>query len=104
MGEGLVEVPEILGLAVEAAVMADAEVPERERYCANPECGKPVGRSKQGRPGRVSGHCPSCGQFFSFEPLLEAGELVAGQYRILGPVGHGGRGWVYVGRDQRGDA
>ncbi len=100
VGAGLIEVPEIKGLAAEAAVIANPEVPERERYCSNADCAKPVGRAKGDRPGRVQGHCPHCGQFYSFEPLLHAGDLVAGQYEILGPVGHGGRGWVYVGRDR----
>ncbi len=100
VGGGLVEVPPIRGLPAEAAVLEEAVIPENERFCANPECQQPVGRSRQGRPGRRTGHCPRCGQWFSFEATLQKGDLIGGQYEILGPIGHGGRGWVYVGRDR----
>ena len=31
------------------AVLADPQVPESKRFCAN--CGSPVGRGRDGRPG-----------------------------------------------------
>ena len=90
------------------AVMTEAEiagvlgdVPEDERFCNS--CGKPVGRSTAGQEGRVKGFCGHCRTPFDFvtnAPGLSAGELVAGQYEILGPLAHGGMGWVYVGRDR----
>ncbi|MEV4564311.1 tetratricopeptide repeat protein [Nonomuraea sp. NPDC049419] len=82
------------------AVMADPQVPEEKRYCANPACGKPVGRSREGRPGLTDGFCPHCRTQFSFTPKLAKGDLVAGQYRVLGCLAHGGLGWIYLASDE----
>lgn len=32
-------------------------------------------------------------------PTLSAGDLVAGQYEIAGPIAHGGLGWIYLAQD-----
>ncbi|MGW0807415.1 tetratricopeptide repeat protein [Nonomuraea sp. NPDC002799] len=82
------------------AVMGDPEVPEDKRFCANPMCGKPVGRSKSGRPGLTDGFCPHCRSQFSFTPKLDKDDLVAGQYRVLGCLAHGGLGWIYLAADE----
>ncbi|GAA4988144.1 serine/threonine-protein kinase [Nonomuraea thailandensis] len=82
------------------AVMADPEVPEDKRYCANPACAEPVGRSRDGRPGLTDGFCPHCRTQFSFTPKLDKGDLVAGQYRVLGCLAHGGLGWIYLASDE----
>ena len=66
-------------------------------------CGQPVGRSRPEAPdipGRAEGFCRNCGASFSFEPRLESGELVAGQYDVLGCLAHGGLGWIYLARDR----
>ncbi len=108
IGAGLVSVaPTTVGDPA-AAVMSDAEiqaelgiVAEEDRYCA--ACGKPVGRGRGAKPGRVKGFCGSCRTGFDFvtnEPSLATGELVAGQYEILGALAHGGMGWIYLGRDR----
>ena len=108
IGAGLVTVaPTQIGDPAQA-VMTDAEiasvlgeVPEDERFCSS--CGKAVGRSTGGQPGRVTGFCGSCRTPFDFitnAPGLSTGELVAGQYEILGPLAHGGLGWIYLGRDR----
>ncbi|MGP4096998.1 tetratricopeptide repeat protein [Nonomuraea sp. KM90] len=82
------------------AVMANPEVPEEKRYCANPACGQPVGRSREGRPGLTDGFCPHCRTQFSFTPKLGKDDLVAGQYRVLGCLAHGGLGWIYLASDE----
>ena len=70
---------------------------EHKRYCDR--CKRPVGRSTAARPGDTEGVCTHCGTVFSFAPQLEAGELVAGQYEVLGCLAHGGVGWIYLALD-----
>lgn len=78
--------------------MANPEVAEHRRFCAS--CDSPVGRGRNGRPGRTEGFCPQCGAAFSFTPRLSAGDVVAGQYEVLGCLAHGGLGWIYLARDR----
>jgi len=108
IGRGLVRVPPTpVGDPMQAVMSEDqvllvlGEVPEEERNCAS--CGRPVGRAVDDKSGRVKGFCGSCRTPFDFvtnEPVLRPGELVAGQYQILGPLAHGGMGWIYLGRDK----
>ncbi len=79
-------------------MLANPQVPENKRYCG--VCERPVGRSRDGRPGLPEGYCPNCGNRFSFTPKLVAGELVAGQYEVLGCMAHGGLGWLYLAMDR----
>ena len=80
-------------------MLADPHVPEGKRFCGAPGCGEPVGRAKDGRPGRTEGFCATCGHPYSFSPKLAAGDLVHGQYEVVGCLAHGGLGWVYLARD-----
>ena len=98
LGAGLVEVPPVLARDPAAAVLPDPKVPENRRFCGN--CGQLVGQSRDGRPGLADGFCRHCGARFSFTPKLEPGELVAGQYEVLGCLAHGGLGWIYLARDR----
>jgi len=79
-------------------VLTDPQVPEAKRYCSN--CDQPVGRGRDGRPGLAEGFCRNCGTRFSFSPKLEPGDLVAGQYEVLGCLAHGGLGWIYLAKDR----
>ncbi|TDC01496.1 serine/threonine protein kinase [Actinomadura bangladeshensis] len=97
LGAGLVEVPPVPARDPASAIMENPEVPENRRFCSR--CDEKVGRSRGGRPGRTEGFCRSCGHPFSFTPKLHAGELVGGQYEVLGCLAHGGLGWVYLARD-----
>ena len=72
-------------------------MPESRRFCGN--CGQLVGQSRDGRPGVTEGFCRYCGTPFSFTPKLRPGELVAGQYEVLGCIAHGGLGWIYLAKD-----
>ncbi len=98
LGAGLVEIPPIRASDPAGAIMADPQVPEGRRFCGS--CGEAVGRRSAGTPGRAEGFCKNCGTRFSFEPRLSPGELVAGQYEVLGCLAHGGLGWVYLARDR----
>lgn len=78
-------------------ILSRPDVPERERWCR--ACGEPVGRSRAGRPPRDEGYCGACGQWYSFLPALDEGDLVAGRYRVKGYFARGGMGWVYLAQD-----
>jgi serine/threonine-protein kinase PknG len=98
LGAGLVEVPRVPYRDPATAILDNPEVAENKRYCSN--CGEPVGRSREGRPSRTEGFCPKCGTAFSFTPKLKPGDLVGGQYEVLGCLAHGGLGWIYLARDR----
>ncbi|WP_376700031.1 serine/threonine-protein kinase [Actinoalloteichus hoggarensis] len=98
LGGGLVEVPQVTARDPASVVLSDPQVAENKRYCAS--CQKPVGRSRGGRPGRVDGYCPNCGARYSFSPKLGPGDVLAGQYEVLGCIAHGGFGWIYLARDR----
>jgi serine/threonine-protein kinase PknG len=98
LGAGLVEVPPIPARDPASAVLTDPQVWENKRFCGN--CEHPVGRGRDGRPGLAEGFCRNCGNPFSFVPKLEPGELVGGQYEVLGCLAHGGLGWIYLAKDR----
>ena len=98
LGAGLVEIPPVPYRDPASAILADPQVPENRRFCAN--CEQPVGRGLDGRGGLTEGFCRNCGTRFSFSPKLEPGDLVAGQYEVLGCLAFGGLGWIYLARDR----
>jgi serine/threonine-protein kinase PknG len=69
--------------------MLDPKVPERKRFCAR--CDSPLKRE--------AGFCGKCGMKYSFVPSLRAGDVVAGQYAVKGPIAFGGLGWIYLAFD-----
>src|SRR5689334_9824035 len=97
LGAGLVEIPPVPYRDPASAILADPQVPENRRFCAS--CEQPVGRGQDGRAGLAEGFCRNCGTRFSFSPKLEPGDLVAGQYEVLGCLAFGGLGWIYLARD-----
>ncbi|WP_371484414.1 tetratricopeptide repeat protein [Kitasatospora sp. NBC_00315] len=99
LGAGLVTVPTVPGQDPSQAVLTDPQVPERKRFCSR--CDAPVGREKNGAPGRPEGFCTQCGTPYSFTPKLRRGDLVGGQYEVLGCLAHGGLGWIYLAVDRR---
>jgi serine/threonine-protein kinase PknG len=98
LGAGLVEIPPVPYRDPASAVLSDPQVPESRRFCAS--CDQPVGRGRDGRAGLTEGFCRNCGARFSFTPKLAVGELVAGQYEVLGCLAFGGLGWIYLARDR----
>ncbi|BCL30593.1 serine/threonine protein kinase [Streptomyces aurantiacus] len=81
-------------------VQENPEVPERKRFCSRSDCGAPVGRSRGERSGRTEGFCTKCGHPYSFVPKLRTGDIVHGQYEVMGCLAHGGLGWVYLAVDR----
>jgi serine/threonine-protein kinase PknG len=98
VGAGVVDITPITAVDPSTVVMADPSVPESRRFCTR--CDSPVGRGKNGAPGRQVGFCSKCGARFDFGAKLGAGELVAGQYEVAGALAHGGLGWIYLARDR----
>jgi serine/threonine-protein kinase PknG len=98
LGAGITTVPSAPVPDPRSVVLVNPEVPEDKRVCS--ACGSPVGRSRQGNPGRAEGFCPKCRQPYSFSPKLKAGDLVGGQYEVVGAIAHGGLGWIYLARDR----
>jgi serine/threonine-protein kinase PknG len=97
LGAGLVDIPPVPHRDPATAVLANPEVPESRRYCGS--CEQPVGRGRDGRPGLTEGFCRNCGTQFSFRPKLVPGDLLAGQYEVLGCLAFGGLGWIYLAKD-----
>ncbi|MEU0587874.1 tetratricopeptide repeat protein [Streptomyces sp. NPDC006132] len=100
LGAGLVQVPPIPRPDPRAMVLDHPEVPERKRFCSRSDCGAPVGRARGDRPGRTEGFCTKCGHPYSFVPKLKAGDVVHGQYEVVGCLAHGGLGWIYLAVDR----
>ena len=98
LGAGLTTIPPVPAVDAAAAIMKNPVVPEERRTC--PSCGSPVGRSRDGQPGRTEGFCAKCRNPFSFVPKLAPGDLVGGQYEVAGCLAHGGLGWIYLARDR----
>ncbi len=97
LGAGLIEITPVPARDPASAVLSNPQVPESKRFCGT--CERPVGRSRDGKPGLTEGFCPHCGAQFSFAPKLDRGEMVAGQYEVLGCLAHGGLGWIYLAMD-----
>ncbi|HEX5407378.1 MAG TPA: tetratricopeptide repeat protein [Pseudonocardiaceae bacterium] len=97
IGGGLVEVPRVPYRDPASAVMSNPEVPEGKRFCGN--CQQPVGRGVDGAAGSPDGRCEHCGTAFSFRAKLMPGDVLGGQYEVLGALAHGGLGWIYLARD-----
>jgi hypothetical protein len=71
-------------------------LPEHRRTC--PHCDAPVGRGRDGRPGRLTGTCPACRQRVDLRPDLAPGTVLAGRYRLVDVLARGGA-WLYVAHD-----
>ncbi|HWB38295.1 MAG TPA: serine/threonine protein kinase, partial [Rugosimonospora sp.] len=98
LGANLVAIPPVPLRDPATAVMKDPQVPESHRFCG--KCGEPVGRGRDGKPGRAQGFCPRDRTPFNFRPKLSPGDRVDDRYEILGALAHGGLGWIYLARDR----
>ena len=98
LGAGLTQVPSVPLTDPRQALMDPATVAEDKRFCS--VCNAPVGRSREGVPSRSKGFCPKCRTPFDFDPKLQPGALVGGQYEVVGGLAHGGMGWIYLANDR----
>ncbi|MFI1002669.1 tetratricopeptide repeat protein [Streptomyces galbus] len=76
------------------------EAPLRVRMsCSSADCGITFAPPYTEGPVPSRGFCPACGERYSYRPELAEGDLLRDQYRIMGPIAHGGQGWVYLAED-----
>ncbi|AZQ37164.1 hypothetical protein EJ357_30030 [Streptomyces cyaneochromogenes] len=73
-------------------------IAEEHRFCPNPDCELPVGRGRDGEPGRTRGYCPECGTGFDF--TQPDGRTVAGRYDLERVLGAGAFGAAYLAHDR----
>ncbi|PSJ24271.1 serine/threonine protein kinase [Streptosporangium nondiastaticum] len=100
-GDGLLDLPVISTPSPEALVVTDPRVPAGGKTCGHEGCTAVVGRSYAGQAALPVGFCDRCGHPYDFTPRLAPGDLVGGQYRVVGCVANGGLGWVYLAHDMR---
>jgi serine/threonine-protein kinase PknG len=99
VGAGLVTIDPATVPDPAVVVLPDPVLPEERRFC--PQCRQPVGRSRDGRPGRIEGFCPKDGTPYSFRPKLRADDVIDHRYDIAGCLAYGGLGWIYLARDRK---
>lgn len=90
LGAGLISIERLSTEEPAQLLLKDFTLPESRRVCGN--CGAQLHRTK--------GYCPKCGLEYALVPTLKAGDLVAGQYEIRGPIAFGGLGWIYLAWDK----
>jgi serine/threonine-protein kinase PknG len=89
LGGGLVQMPVMPSADPLSLALADPRVPPDKCFC--PNCKNKVNPDKR--------FCSNCGAEYSFRPALRAGDVVAGQYEVRGPIAFGGLGWIYLAMD-----
>ena len=90
LGAGLITLPDLPSIEPERAIMLDPKVPERKRFLRTPATRRSSARA---------GFCGKCGLKYNFVPSLKAGDVIAGQYAVKGPIAFGGLGWIYLAFD-----
>ncbi|WP_413102797.1 tetratricopeptide repeat protein [Streptomyces sp. Inha503] len=98
-GEGLLDLPRVELPSLRDLVMDDPHPPSRGQTCGWEGCDAVVGAPYAGQSALSRGYCPRCRHPFDFTPRLSPGDLLGDQYRVVGCVGYGGLGWVYLAED-----
>ncbi|MFE6976961.1 tetratricopeptide repeat protein [Streptomyces sp. NPDC057682] len=97
---GLLELPPMDPGTV-AARLAAADRPVRiVMTCSAEACRTAFVPPYTAAPPPDEGYCPQCGAPYSYRPELSKDDPpLQDQYRIRGPIAHGGQGWVYLAED-----
>ncbi|MFE9005101.1 tetratricopeptide repeat protein [Streptomyces sp. NPDC007875] len=98
-GEDPLALPRVELPSLRDLVMDDPHPPSRGQTCGREGCEEIVGAPYAGQPALSRGYCPRCRHPFDFAPRLSPGDLLGDQYRVIGCVGYGGLGWVYLAED-----
>jgi serine/threonine-protein kinase PknG len=98
---GLVRLPDVPDPG--GRLVEDYRPPTGGRRCGAHGCTMTIGVGYGGQEARATGRCPRCGTPYSFLPQLNAGDVVADHYRVLGCLARGGLGWIHLAEDTRAD-
>ncbi|MFK4182725.1 tetratricopeptide repeat protein [Streptomyces sparsogenes] len=98
-GEGLMDLPRVELPSLRHLIDDDPQPPPQGQPCAGPDCEEIVGAPYAGQPALWAGVCHRCRHPFDFTPRLRPGDLLGGQYEVVGCVTYGGQGWVYLAED-----
>ncbi|MFG1806259.1 tetratricopeptide repeat protein [Streptomyces sp. NPDC049040] len=97
--DGLVRLPRVARPADGDVARSTVRRIEGGRRCGVPNCTGVIGVSYDEGPTPDEGFCPVCGTPYSFRPQLGPGDVIAGQYKVIGYLSPGGTGWVYLAED-----
>ena len=95
-GDGLLDLPVIDLPSPADLIKPDPQSYRRQRHCGWQGCRGVVGAAHAGQPGLRDGFCPLCGHRFDLSPQLSPGDELGNQYRVVGCLGEGGNGWIYL--------
>ncbi|MDT0549677.1 MULTISPECIES: serine/threonine-protein kinase [Streptomyces] len=100
-GDGLMDLPRVELPSLRDLIDNDPQPPPKGQPCAGQGCEETVGAAYAGQPALWAGFCPrpDCRHPFDFTPKLRPGDLLGGQYEVVGCVAYGGLGWVYLAED-----
>lgn len=92
-GDGLMDLPDVKVPDPALLVAPVADQPSSHvMRCGNPDCTELIGVVT------AEGRC-SCGTPYALQPQLSCDDVLADQYHVVGPIAHGGLGWVYLAED-----
>lgn len=97
---GLVRLPVLGRTDPRSRLLDEQDLVSAPRRCGKRGCKGVIGLSTADNPSGLDGKCSFCKTEFSFRPRLHEGDVVADQYRVLGPMAQSGFGWVFLAHDQ----
>lgn len=100
VAHGLVRLPVLGRTDPRSRLLDEQDLVSAPRRCGKNGCTAVIGLSTADNPSGLDGICPTCETPFSFRPRLHEGDVVADQYRVLGPMAQSGFGWVFLAHDQ----
>ncbi|WP_377268766.1 tetratricopeptide repeat protein [Peterkaempfera sp. SMS 1(5)a] len=98
-GTGLPPLPVVELPDPSVLVISDPGPPTGGRRCGKGGCTRLVGVGYKGRRAAERGFCGRCGHPYDFSPRLRPGDVLDDKYQVMGPLAHGGLGWIYLARD-----
>ncbi|MDG9717539.1 tetratricopeptide repeat protein [Streptomyces sp. DH24] len=95
----LLALPEREPRPAEERLLSPDAPPRIRMGCSSDDCGITFAPPYTEGTVPIEGYCPACGTRYSYRPELAKGDMLRDQYRIMGPIAHGGQGWVHLAED-----